>query len=339
MKNTLHSIQLLRFIAAYLVVMMHSSQAIAIRMNHTPDDFWKFGTFGVDIFFIISGFVMETISKDKVIGFKQRLLFSINFLKRRLIRIAPLYWIYTTLKILVLATLPFLAARTTFDLFHIFSSYLFIPTLAPWGLMEPFLPVGWTLNFEMFFYLIFAISLLVSVNRIFIALFFFVLISVMAHMANNQLLTFYSQDIIFEFLVGMTIAQCYKRKWLVESRYLAVGILAITLSYLIFCYHFELNFVRFLRLGIPAGLLVYSLLCLEPLIKNNPTLLKISAYGDTSYTTYLLHTFIVPSVPLLLLYFGITSNFLAFVSCLALTFIMSYTGYYYFEKQLINRLN
>ncbi len=100
------------------------------------------------------------------------------------------------------------------------------------------------------------------------------------------------------------------------------------------CYQSELN--RFIRYGIPAGVLVYLFLSLEPLFKKSPTLIKISSYGDTSYTTYLLHTFIVPAVPILLIYLGLTSKSFALISCLVITFIASYFAYHFFEKRLIS---
>lgn len=137
------NLQVLRGLAALGVVFYHT----AFTFNggvHTEFQ-------GVSVFFVISGFIMTYITRDD----------SSHFLVQRLIRIVPLYW---------LCTLPFLAMRfkgsgrawADGSLVNIAKSFFFIPYQDVNGDLHPLLGVGWTLNLEMFFYVLFAVSLLVS---------------------------------------------------------------------------------------------------------------------------------------------------------------------------------
>jgi peptidoglycan/LPS O-acetylase OafA/YrhL len=103
-KQTYTGIQALRFVAAMLVVLAHSTAMVNERM-HLDMFKWRAGWSGVDIFFVISGFVM-TISSG---GLTQRVDGWKIFITRRLIRIVPLYWVATTIKLATILVLPSLA--------------------------------------------------------------------------------------------------------------------------------------------------------------------------------------------------------------------------------------
>jgi exopolysaccharide production protein ExoZ len=137
------NLQVLRGLAALGVVFYHT----AFTFNggvHTEFQ-------GVSVFFVISGFIMTYITRED----------SNHFLVQRLIRIVPLYW---------LCTLPFVAvwfkgtgrAWTDGSIANIAKSLFFIPYQDANGDIHPLLGVGWTLNLEMFFYAIFALSLAIS---------------------------------------------------------------------------------------------------------------------------------------------------------------------------------
>ena len=99
---------------------------------------------GVDLFFVISGFVM-VYSSETLFGTKGA---AIVFFTRRLARIAPPYWLLTAIAIPVMS-LPI-------DWGSLLGSYLFIPYRAAAGNITPLYGVGWTLNFEMYFYALFS---------------------------------------------------------------------------------------------------------------------------------------------------------------------------------------
>ncbi len=113
-----------------------SSAALAVLLRHCFDGF-KVGGAGVDLFFIISGFVMIYSSRELFGSAKSAVIFA----RLRLIRIVPPYWIATTILILIVGA-------PSMD--HLLKSLLFVTD------GEPFLAPGWTLNFEMLFYALFA---------------------------------------------------------------------------------------------------------------------------------------------------------------------------------------
>ena len=127
---TFRGIQVLRGLAAAMVVALHATQSWSQRVGgQAPGLVWGNGAAGVDIFFVISGFVMavSTIGKEHKVNPAQ------NFLERRLIRIAPLYWIAT---IAVIAKAAIVAHYPTYangadhpqlSITYIGASLLFIP--------------------------------------------------------------------------------------------------------------------------------------------------------------------------------------------------------------------
>jgi peptidoglycan/LPS O-acetylase OafA/YrhL len=117
---------------------------------------WENGAAGVDIFFIISGFVMVISSRR----FVDRAGTWLIFLRHRAVRIVPLYWLLTTVKIIAVAILGGVVLRTGLGFNFVTGSYLFLPVTDSAGHFRPVLPVGWTLTYEFLFYLLFAAALL-----------------------------------------------------------------------------------------------------------------------------------------------------------------------------------
>lgn len=142
-RRHLLGLQYLRGIAATGVVMFHVSAAAG-----TP---WRIGAWGVDLFFVLSGFLMIAITDG---GARPWLFF-----KDRLLRVAPLYWIATAAMVAI--GLIGIAPNLALDPARIVASFAFIPygEVNARGITLPILPVGWTLNAEMLFYTIFAFIL------------------------------------------------------------------------------------------------------------------------------------------------------------------------------------
>ena len=135
------SIQALRGLAALFVVFQH------IR-------FLNFGAFGVDIFFCISGFmIMFTTEKS-----------TKYFLRKRLIRILPLYYLMTLVTYLSLLLFPSMFQQTRHNLSHLVKSLLFVPFDIGGGIIQPLVRIGWTINCEMLFYLLFFIAFHISMK-------------------------------------------------------------------------------------------------------------------------------------------------------------------------------
>ena len=147
---TFVGVQVLRGIAAMLVVLCHASQMVHYRLG--VGEVLFFGASGVDVFFPISGFVMAVTTRR----YWGQAGHALDFLVRRLIRIVPIYWGATLLKLLLIVALPAVVGATRLDAWHVTASFLFIPAFDAEHKAFPVVPIGWTLNFEMLFYLLFA---------------------------------------------------------------------------------------------------------------------------------------------------------------------------------------
>ena len=201
------SIQYLRGLAATMVVIYHLAQPLG-RMGYTGD--WPTGlSGGVDIFFVISGFVMWMTTRTRAIG-------PVEFWRKRIVRIVPLYWLITTFMLAVLLVAPSAMQTSVFSLRHVVASYLFWPALNPGKpAMEPLVFAGWTLNYEMFFYLIFGLFLLARpAARLWgtvavLAL----LVAAGAAFAVPRLSVagFYTHDIVLEFAFGLLLGEATLR--------------------------------------------------------------------------------------------------------------------------------
>ncbi|HEY1447080.1 MAG TPA: acyltransferase, partial [Caulobacteraceae bacterium] len=138
------SIQYLRAAAALGVVAFHALQ--------WRDGGFNLGRAGVDLFFVISGVIMWRVTGAREARPAQ-------FLWRRLTRVAPLYWLVTLIMAVLAALWPTFLTNVHPGLGHLLLSLAFIPHLDPRGLPFPLLPLGWTLNYEAVFYLVFAAAL------------------------------------------------------------------------------------------------------------------------------------------------------------------------------------
>lgn len=152
------SLQILRAFAVWLVVGNHYMQ---MYFNYSAENivskfFVMRGGFGVDLFFVLSGFVMFlTSQRPNVTGS--------SFFVKRVMRIIPAYWFYTTLFLLIIALYPREFAYTDYNLYSLIASYLLIPSENPSGIgILPVLTPGWTLVFEFTFYSILAACLMVT---------------------------------------------------------------------------------------------------------------------------------------------------------------------------------
>ena len=161
----LRSIQILRAVAACLVVFghaLHETADISARTGRPPLNVnvidWGIG---VDIFFVISGFIMIYTTAE-LFGQPGAMR---TFLMRRIIRIVPLYWLMTAGLILTFLLAPKLLNVPIEGWRSIVTSFFFIPDLRGNGEVRPIMALGWSLNYEMFFYAVYAVCLLAPLRR------------------------------------------------------------------------------------------------------------------------------------------------------------------------------
>ena len=330
-------IQALRFFAAFLVVLNHSTFYTSERLL-PGTGFWHQGATGVNIFFVISGFVMvvsTTTLRNYADGWK-------TFILHRFIRIVPLYWVATTLKLSVFILLPAAILHSQFDIFHIVSSYLFIPTVNAEGEFKPFLAVGWTLYFEMFFYMLFALALYLRCNLYyFVGVVLAVFASLSMYRTEGVAATMFFDAVVLQFFFGMLVASTMWRGEAlnqVTARFPTIPALLSLLGTVLLLAPFQVpGLPEAFRTGIPAVMIVLGVVWLEPHLKGRlPKILLI--LGDASYAIYLFHPIIAPAVPTILRKMDILNYSLCVVLSATLAIFVGTLIHLIFEKPLTNQL-
>jgi exopolysaccharide production protein ExoZ len=272
----LHSIQALRAIAATSVILVHIP-------------FIGKGAFGVDIFFVISGFIICYISS----------LNSDDFLLKRVFRIVPLYWLGTFGVFVLALVMPSLLNATTANLTHLAKSLFLIPYRREDGAVFPMLFLGWTLEYEMFFYLAFGLALVFFKKWASLAASLLLLMAAVAGaiwQASSTIPRFYSNPIILEFALGMAVFAVWSRyrSWFARppvAAALAVAVGCYTYLYLVES-HVNRNSRLFLQ-GFPSVVIVLCLLAVEGRVRFPKWLLVV---GDASYSLYLFHPYLIQLV-------------------------------------------
>jgi exopolysaccharide production protein ExoZ len=291
---TFLTIQALRAVAALLVVLLHALETWGERVDPAaPGVSWENGAAGVDIFFIISGFVMVISSRRLADQAGAWLI----FLRHRIVRIVPLYWLLTTFKILAVVALGGVVLRTGLDFNFVAGSYLFLPVTDSAGHFRPVLPVGWTLTYEFLFYLLFAIALemRIDVLRVVIPGLGLIAITALARTAWPAWTVLFD-TIVVEFVFGVMLA-----KWTLRGFRLPPAIAAVFISFgfgLILMVPMISENARVLTWGVPAFAIVAGAISLEPLVGSAlPDWLL--TLGDASYSIYLSHGFVLPALGIL----------------------------------------
>lgn len=273
-----HSIQALRGIAALFVVVSHLA-------------FVGIGAFGVDIFFCISGFIMMYVTEKD----------TKHFLAKRLIRIVPLYYLITIFTYILLLVFPAMFMTTTADISYLIKSFFFIPYEIG-DVIQPIVRVGWTINYEMFFYVLFFVSMKISHKyRAVICSVLLVILAVSGELIAlpTVVLQFFCNELLVEFIFGMlSFYLCKKIHFSLQKRadkkhsvlvgVVCTAIIAVCFWLLIY----EGNnlpvsyFYRLINWGIPAFVIFIAVFTLGCIVKIPRWL---SFLGDISFSVYLLH--------------------------------------------------
>jgi exopolysaccharide production protein ExoZ len=202
------NVQILRFVAAAMVLCTHITFYIHERIDKTFS-VWEAGGAGVPIFFAISGYIMFVTTARS--GSKSQSPWS--FLKRRIARVLPLYWLLTTLKIGIALLMPALVLHNHPGLLSSIGSYLLIPMLDNRGQIFLVHGVGWTLLHEMFFYYLFAFALALRVSPLSFCASVIVLLSLVGNFTGNSsaLEQVVCNKINLMFVIGMATASWLKQ--------------------------------------------------------------------------------------------------------------------------------
>jgi exopolysaccharide production protein ExoZ len=302
-----HSIQVLRGLAALLVVLFHL-RIVEGKYGQGP---LLLGTpvgyayNGVDLFFVLSGFVMTTIAAGSYGSPRE----AGRFLLRRGWRILPLYWLYTTLVLVLMLVAPGMANTSSHEQ-SVLASYLLWPQA---GL--PLLTVGWTLTHEAFFYLLMAVAIAFARARHLPWLLGgWAVATVLAHAwppaSSTPWAAVLSSPLSLEFIVGAFVGLYWRHlpAWLALP-VMALG-LAIFLGAMVWFAGPPAQDVpvlqRALWFGLTSSLLVLGAVRWEQQARPRfPRVLTL--IGDSSFSLYLGHVFVISAAGRLWQYSGWTS--------------------------------
>ena len=296
--DRLDSIQLLRAVAAIAVITHHI-------------DIFGNGAWGVDIFFVMSGFIMCFVTAKS----------SNHFFLKRIIRVVPLYWAGTFFIFTIAALFPSLLGdtSTTANITHLLKSLFFIP-FQKGSEVQPLLFLGWTLNYEMFFYVIFSLSM--TINQAYKGLICSVMIISLVICGqifsfNSVVFEFYTSSLLLEFLFGIGVYSLYSvtfewrqqklTKILKVILTLLSGFLLVFLPYgtqfidevglaigqaipVTYTANFIADMGRTVMSGVPASFLFLFFICG---LSNKKLPYILVLLGDASYSLYLFHPYVV----------------------------------------------
>jgi len=291
---TLKSIQVLRAVAAIGVLTLHAATEKVTFLGGEPGPFRNFllGAAGVDLFFVISGFVM-VYSSESLFG---RADGPRKFLSRRLARIAPLYWAVTVAIILYIYAVHGAKLWEIYTPASLIASFLFWPYPRVDGYAFPVHLLGWTLNYEMFFYAVFAGTILLPRRAAVatIVVVFGALVTLGRYVTLPLPFQFWANSIILEFCYGMLIALAYREgARLSPTTASIIGAAAVAGFAAAATPNGEW---RMLFWGLPGAALVASCALSEITWRPGPVGRFFGLLGDASYSLYLVHPLTFPLV-------------------------------------------
>jgi exopolysaccharide production protein ExoZ len=282
---TIVSVQALRAIAALAVALCHFDELRVWLAGETGPYPLDPLASGVDLFFVISGFVMVYSSGD-LFGAKGG---AATFLARRVARVVPPYWL------VMLAAIPLLSLPHDWE--SLAWSYLFFPFRSADNIV-PVYGVGWTLNFEMYFYALFAALIFLRRSLAVPALCAsLVAIVVLGQWFKPSLapLQFWSDPIILEFVFGMVLALLYingvRLAVPIRGGLVVAGIAAIGF----FETRMPPSGFRVVEWGFPAAM-IFAGTVLGRDINFGRLRAPVEILGNSSYALYLTHSLMTAAV-------------------------------------------
>ncbi|GJD93205.1 hypothetical protein OCOJLMKI_0396 [Methylobacterium iners] len=305
---TLAPIQVLRGFAALLVVVHHAQFEGVVLAGRTSRSFepstllpWAAG---VDIFFVISGFIIVHAAAP-LYGRRDG---RRRFLAHRVARLVPLYWLTTALYLAVLLAAPaLLASNAALEPGYVLASFLFWPALSPDGQPQPLYSLGWTLNFEMFFYALFAVALPWGRRIAFawVAASLSLLVTLRLSVPGlPQPLAFWGAPIVLEFALGAALGLA-RAEGLRLAALPRLCLAAAGIAWLMSVAGEPDLAMRPLAYGLPGLLLVAAAGLGPPRRGPEPLPLRWGVgLGDASYALYLAHPFVLRAAREILLRTG-----------------------------------
>lgn len=344
MQKKIENIQAIRGVATLFVVFYHimNTEHKFANSNTILPSFLTIFSSGVDLFFVISGFVIVTVSRGKFDSFIEMLKFMYN----RVTRVYSLYWFYTGLLMVYFILPPEMFARSHEDV-DIFRSFLLLPQAN-----LPLLVVAWTIVHEMYFYSTFAIFLLFSEKHLTKLLlvwsFFIVVIYFIFHQIPENSIAptvkIITHPLTFEFIGGCIIAKLIFTGTKIRGlTFFIIGIFLLLANYLLAGDVAMDRWPRLFFFGLPSLLIIYGSIVVE--LDSN---IKLPDYlrflGDASYSIYLSHYIVLPIIgrlwPIIIKWrhidnSGYTDNIVAIFVMIVAVLVTGIGSYHFLEKPML----
>ena len=291
----LQTLQAARGFAANLVILSH---LFSVEAKYTSGGvlpaFCIYGVAGVDLFFVLSGFIMAAVAGISIE--------STEFLWRRIVRIYPTYWLVSIAVLAVTLVAPGIVNSSITGPISLWRSFMLVP-----GPTVPLLAVGWTLEYEMYFYLIFAVFIAARLPILAGLLTWAIIVIVVTMAAPGQIaaspiLHVMTSPLTAEFMIGVVIGTLWRnRRTPGAAVALVIGAagLAFSIGYLAPAVSLatsgQLDLWRVGIFGLPCAVIIYGLSGLENRYRMRlPSPLVL--IGDASYAIYLSHVLVISTV-------------------------------------------
>jgi exopolysaccharide production protein ExoZ len=317
-KPRLDQLQILRLVAASAVMFFHVGTSLQTDLG-VETNYFSLGAYGVDIFFVLSGFII-TYSVRPEAG-------AMYFGIRRIARIVPLYWTLTIGVAIIAAIFPHLLNSTTFSFENLMKSLLFIPYRKENGLVQPMLFLGWTLNYEMFFYVIVTASLLVKPWK---SLYPCVLIVVLVILGQLGLFSsvetrFYTDPIVLEFVFGVILCNVWIGQADKFQMYRGL-LLSFSATTFLLSLCIDVGQLRPFVQGAAATSLIAAMLPVH--LSRDKIVKALVLCGNASYSLYLAHPYIVQaSSKLVGKQFGVVAASVTYITAIGVSIAFSVVLY------------
>lgn len=328
----LNNVQLLRAWSAYMVVGYHTMEFIAWNATGSwiPDT--DMGSGIITLFFAISGFLMVQITP-------QNETFA-WFIAKRAARIVPLYWLALTGVLVVTAVIPWAFSSADLSPASIASAYAFLPWPDLNGNLLPVLGVGWTLNYEILFYILFGLSVMLPRQWQMAGLFAMmagIMITSRAFAGDTFYGRFYGDTVMFDFAAGALLAHfvnwqpvtAFIKRTSMLSFALVAGIIWFLIEFTV-----PYSVPTQWRYWIPAMMIMFAAVGQD--LHRKPTPKSFLTYlGDAGYSTYLLHLLVLTVVgPVWVRFLGtdLLASILLLPAMLLIMVAVSVASYELFEK-------
>ena len=259
--------------------------AIAVLLFHVGDQYkmpFEIGAAGVDIFFVISGFIIWSTTSNSELSMRR-------YFWKRLTRVLPLYWIVLAVTFVSVSAKPAFFYDHDASIENFLRSLVLLPRLKD-GAFHPVVVQGWTLSYEVFFYCLLGVLMAVGLRWRLIGICATLLVFVGVGQAFDLgYLDAFAAPIVLEFVAGVLIAYVACR--LKFSRGVMVMALLLAILGFVASQTLTADWPRVFKWGGPAALLVIAAVGLEPWFRKYPVRVLVY-FGDASYSIYLWHVWV-----------------------------------------------